>query len=193
LDAIAELDELRVETLTLRKGLSSAEGRCAELESANVLLAAEQTTLLCELDAVQQALDAGNRLQGFGGQLSTAGDPGSDTYRPGSGASCQPPGTASPSPDLGWQSQDSEQELVLTNPKGDVIHIYHEFPEIPRSSLRRKLFSRARQLLFILTGMAVAAYVFYLNSVLDTMKASGVDIAPYSKAVLDALLKPFGL
>ena len=173
LKAVAELDELRVEALTLRKGLGIAEGRCAELDDANVLLTAERTTLLCELDAVQKALDSGNRHQ----------SPDADNWHPLAN---------NQHPNLGWQSRDGEQELVLTNPNGDVIHIYHEFPEIPRSSLRRKLFSRTRQLLFILTGMAVVAYIFYLNSVLDTMKASGIDVALYSKAVMDALLKPFG-
>ena len=90
-------------------------------------------------------------------------------------------------------ASDDETELILTNSSGSVIHIYHEFPPAPKQSISRKLFSHARRATFIIIGFLVVAYIFYLTSVLDTMRASGVDVQTYSDAVLDGIRKLFGL
>ena len=87
---------------------------------------------------------------------------------------------------------ENEQELILTNSSGGVIHIYHEFPPIPKHSIGKRLFSRARLAFFVIMGTLVVAYIFYLNSVLDTMRASGIDVSAYSDAVLGGIRSLFG-
>ena len=89
-------------------------------------------------------------------------------------------------------ASNDDKELVLTNSSGGVIRIYHEFSPLPKSSMRKKLFSQGRRVIFVLVGIAVVTYIFYLTSVLESMRASGVDVQMYSDAVLERIRNLFG-
>ncbi|MCL1847567.1 MAG: hypothetical protein FWF91_06325 [Coriobacteriia bacterium] len=89
-------------------------------------------------------------------------------------------------------ASNDDKELVLTNSSGGVIRIYHEFSPLPKSSIRKKLFSQSRRVIFVLVGIVVLTYIFYLTSVLETMRASGVDVQLYSDAVLERIRSLFG-
>jgi len=87
---------------------------------------------------------------------------------------------------------DNDQELVLTNATGGVIQIYHEFPPIPKQSFKKKLYSQAWRVAFVLIGIMVAAYVLYLIGVIETMRSSGIDVQLYSDEVLARVRAIFG-
>ena len=160
---VIELDELRIKIVELETQLVFEKDRSANLESSAVLLSAEKSVLEHELEEGQKQLEEAQRQLG-----------------------------ASPKAGDFQAASETEQELILTNSSGGVIHIYHEFPPIPKHSIGRRLFSQARLVFFVIIGILAVAYIFYLSSVLETMRASGIDVSNYSDAVLNEIRSLFG-
>jgi len=167
--ALEELDDLRVRIVELETRLAFEKNKCANLDSAAVLLSAENSILESEIKEAYRLLET-SRLAGASTDRQTGAGTGTFTA-----------------------ASKNEKELILTNASGGVIHIYHEFPPIPRQSIRKRLFSQARHATIVIIGILLVAYIFYLSSLIASMQASGVDVASYSSALLDRIKSLFGL
>jgi hypothetical protein len=167
LSVMDELDELRAHSVGTQNELRALQAAYADLEGTNVVLLAEKSTLEIE--------------------LSTALKNNAAAQRTGAGVDAQDAGSPF------TQSSDDNKELVLTNESGNTIHIYHEFPTPPQRSLQSRLLTQSGYIGLILVIIAAAAYIAYLNSLLGAIQSSGVDIQPYSEALIERIraLLPF--
>jgi len=154
--ALEEIDDLRIRVVELETQLSFERNKCANLDSAAVLLSAENSILENEVKEAYRLLEASRKADAF------------------------------------TTESKNDKELVLTNSSGGVIHIYHEFPPIPRQSIRKRLFSQARHVAIVITGILLIAYIFYLSSLVASIEASGIDVSSYSHALLEKIRSLFG-
>jgi hypothetical protein len=174
LSVMDELDELRAHSVGTQNELRALQAAYADLEGTNVVLLAEKNTLEIELNtalknnAAAQRTGAGVDVGAAGAGVQNAGSPFT-------------------------QSSDDNKELVLTNESGNTIHIYHEFPTPPQRSPQSRLLTQSGYIGLILAIIAAAAYIAYLNSLLGAIQSSGVDIQPYSEALIERIrtLLPF--
>ena len=202
--ALEELDDLRVRIVELETRLAFEKNKCANLDSAAVLLSAENSILENEVKEAHRLLEASRGAgagAGAGGQTGAGagtgvsagagagGQTGAGAGAAGVGAGGQTGGTGT---GAFTAASKNEKELVLTNASGGVIHIYHEFPPIPKQSMRKRLFSQARHVVIVVIGILLIAYIFYLSSLIASMEASGVDVASYSQAMLERIKSLFG-
>jgi len=164
--ALEELDNLRIRIVELETHLAFEKNKYASLDSAAVLLSAENSVLEHEL---KEAYELIRTTREAGTDMGAAARAGTFTA-----------------------TSENEQELILTNASGGVIHIYHEFPPIPKQSIRKRLFSQARHAAIVVVGILLVAYIFYLNSLIASMQASGIDVASYSQALLERIRSLLG-
>jgi len=178
--AMEELDNLRIRIVELETQIFFEKNKCANLDNTAVLLSAENSVLENELKEAYRLLES-----------SREDDTGTRTGA-GAGAGAGAATGTSTGTNAFTATSKNEKELVLTNSSGGVIHIYHEFPPVPRQSVRKRLFSQARHAAIVITGILLVAYIVYLNSLIASMQASGVDVAGYSSALLERIRSLFG-
>jgi hypothetical protein len=179
LEAIEELDELRTHSTDVQNELKSLRAAYADLEGTNLVLLAEKSTLEIELAT---ALRDNASLRGSGDGARAVSTLGMST-----GADGEADRTGSFA-----QSSDSAKELVLADEAGSTIHIYHEFPTLPKRSLWHKTLTRSRYIGLALAAVLAVAYIAYLNSVLGAIQSAGIDIHSYSEAVIAHLRELLG-
>jgi hypothetical protein len=170
LEVIEELDELRVHSLDTQNELKTLRAAYADLEGTNLVLLAEKNTLEIELAAAL-------RGTGLGTQRVDASE---------AKAVIQTSAETSTLNSF-TQSSDNAKELVLADASGSTIHIYHEFPALPKRSLRHRILAQSRYVSLALAAILAVAYIAYLNSVLGAIQSAGIDIQPYSEAVIARL------
>jgi hypothetical protein len=176
LEAIEELDELRSHSADAQNELRVLKASYADLEGTNLVLLAEKGTLEIELAA---ALRDNAALRGAKADARMTGTLEAET-RTGIAA------------DSFTRSSNNAKELVLADASGSTIHIYHEFPALPKRSLRHKVLAQSRYISLALVAVLVIAYIAYLNSVLGAIQSAGIDIQPYSEAVIARLRELVG-
>jgi hypothetical protein len=171
LEAIEELDELRAHAASAQIELKVLKAAYADLEGTNLVLLAEKSTLEIELAAA---------LRRIGSSMQAAHNEGAGAQVGGAASSFT-------------QSSDSDKELVLADASGSTIHIYHEFPALPKRSLRHRILTQSRYISLVAVAIIAVAYIAYLNSVLGAIQSDGIDIQTYSETVIGRLRALVGL